>query len=73
MKDARKIVEKFKNKTRKALDKAYKVETLYQDYGPYLGTSSGYIFRGTDAIITITYDKIRKYPFAISYLMVHKP
>jgi hypothetical protein len=73
VKDAKKIVEKFKNKTRKALDKSYKVEPLYQHYGPYLGTSNGYIFRGSEAIITITYGKIGNYPFAKSYLMVHKP
>lgn len=73
VKEAKKIVEKFKNKTRKALDKSYKVEPLYQDYGPYLGTSNGYIFKGSDAIISITYGKIGNYPFANSYLMVHKP
>jgi hypothetical protein len=57
----------------KALDKSYKMEKYYQDFGPYFGTSQGYIFKGPDAIITITYGQIGKYPTAISYLMVHKP
>ena len=72
IKEAKKLVDHFKRKTKKVLDKGYKVETFHHDHGRLIGESRGFIFRGHGVVITIIYNIIVSYPFAYSYLMVHK-
>ncbi len=72
IKEGKKIIERFKQKTKKALGNSYTVKPFYQNYGKSLGDVNGFIFKDLKIEIILYYGKIGQYNFAYSYLTIRK-